>query len=291
MSYCNIDISAPEKILKGAGILNSKFLPLWINKIYVHITNNNDSTVLSSFNVVLPNGIRYLGNIYIDGPDKNILDEITIVIPNKDIKNDTVIIFANNINLSPKSKYTIILDVGLCDKFTKESIENSGDKIPHKHKLNFSSHLLYGSHVSSSSFISEAADYIVNISCEDCNISVNEVTKFYIECKTGQYDMVKNVYFRNILGDGLQYVDSTSNIEPYQIYPFDKKTILKWEFGTLKPGETRKIGYKAKVLEEYKSGLLVKDSDIISNYVNSNCVNNTTYNQCPDDDCQKLTIT
>lgn len=290
MDKCSIEILLPNKIIKGAGFLDSTFLPSWIYKVKLSIINNTDSYQLSSLNVVLPNGIRFLENLNIDGPDKHILDIIKVVSPNKNVGNDNVIIFANNFKISGMSENIISFDIALCDKFTKDSLENSGEKIPHKHKLNFCANLLSDFQVYSNKNTSEALEYDVNINSEVDKATPNDTVKFYIECKTGQYDMVKNVYFRNILDDCLIYLDGTSNIEPNQIYPFDNDTVLKWEFGSLKPCETRKIGYKAKLNKKYKTGSEVKAGDIITNYVNSNCTNNSTYTQCPSKDFTNLYI-
>lgn len=283
MDKCYVEISAPKKILKGAGFLESAFLPSWIYEVKLYIINNTDTYHLSSLNMVLPNGIRFLENLHIDGPDKHILDMIKVVSPDKKVCNDNVIIFANNFRISPMSKNIISFDIALCDKFTKDSVQNSGEKIPHKHKLSFCANLLWDSHISSNKCCSDALEYVVNINSEVDKVAPDDTVKFYIECKTGQYDMVKNVYFRNILGDSFRYLDGTSNIEPDQIYSFNNDTVLKWEFGSLKPCETKKVGYKAKLNKKYKTGTDIKAGDIITNYVNSNCTNNSTYTQCPSD--------
>ncbi len=290
MDKCFVEISVPKKILKGAGYLESSFLPSWIYEVKLFIINNTNDYHISSLNMVLPNGIRFLENLHIDGPDKHIIDMIKVVSPNKKVCNDNVILFANNFRISPMSKNTISFNIALCDKFTENSVENSGEKIPHKYTLNFCANLLWDSNISTAKYICDALEYVINIDSEVDNIAPGDTVKFYIECKAGQYDMVKNVYFRNILGDGFSYLDGTSNIEPDQIYPLNEDTVLKWEFGTLKTCETKKVGYKAKLNKKYKNGNTVNEGDIIVNYVNSNCANNTVYTQCPSDHFFEISV-
>lgn len=290
MCKLKINIVAPKKILKGAGYPNSIFLPAWIYKLRINIINNTKINQLTSLNIVLPNGIRFLDNLHINGPDESTISKIKAISPNKEITNDNAIIFANNVLLSPSSINILSFDIALSNNFTINSIENSGKRIPHKHELNFCAHLLNECEIYSSNFKSEALEYLVNITSENDSATPSDIIKFYIECKTGQYNMVNNVYFRNILSDGLSFVDNTSNIEPDQIYPQDNDIVLKWCFGSLKACETRKIGYKASIEDTYHSKSLLQKGDIIKNYINSNCVNNKTATQCPDTDSISINI-
>ena len=173
------------------------------------------------------------------------------------------------------------LDTCLCDNYTENSIENSGAKIPHHSKILFYGHLINGEDVDSCNFKSESCDYEINIICEDNKISCGDTTKFYLECKTGQYDMVRSVYIRSILDEGLEFIADSSNMEPRNVYTFDKKTVLKWDVGSLQPSEVKKIGYKVTLKDSYYANELIKPGDILTNKTNSNCINNSTYTQCP----------
>jgi hypothetical protein len=70
-------------------------------------------------------------------------------------------------------------------------------------------------------------------------------------------------------------------MEPRNIYTFDNKTILKWNVGSLQPCEVKKIGYKVNISEANLEHGLIKKGDTLKNKINSNCVNNSTYTQCP----------
>jgi len=167
MYNCNISINAPKRFLKGAGLNNTTFLPAWIYKIHINLKNVSDNPKLCSFTITLGNGIRYMNNIQLSGPDRGLLDFVKVMEPNTTIGNNNVIVFANNFILSPKYRNVISFDSCLYDNYTVNSIENSGGKIPHKSKINFSGHLIYGEYADSCRFISEVCDYELSISCED----------------------------------------------------------------------------------------------------------------------------
>lgn len=275
MKECTIFINAPEKMLKGAGIPNTSFIPAYIYELNIVLKNTGDETKLCSFSSTLGNGIRYLNNIKHSGPDAEILKKVTVVEPSAEILNNNVIVFANNINLSPNSVNIITFDIALCDKSTLKAIENTGDKIPHKNKISYYGHLICEDYVDSCSATSIAYDYEMVVKCDNEAIRKGETTKFYVHCKAGQYDMAKSVYLRSILDSGLEFVGDSSNLQPRNVYTFNGKTILKWDLGSLQPSESRRIGYMVKIKDDVESGYILK------NKLNSNCINNSEYTQCP----------
>jgi hypothetical protein len=277
MHDCTISIEAPQRILKGAGIPNTPFIPSWIYKINIILKNKGDFPSLCSFSSILGNGIHFSGGLKVQGPDSMLFDAIKLVEPSREIGNDNMIIYGNNFTLSAGSENIISFDISLCDKYTENCTENTGGKIPHESKINFFGHLICSDYVDSCRFISEAADYELNISCEDSSIKPGGTTKYYIHCRTGQYDMVRSVYLRSILDEGLEYIPDSCNIEPRNVYTFENKTILKWDIGSLQPSEVKRIGYRVMFRNSKQLAL----GDMLKNKVNSNCVNNSTYTQCP----------
>ncbi len=289
MNDCKISIEAPKIFLKGAGFPNTSFLPAWIYKVKFILRNSSNLPQLCSFSATMGNGIRYIKNLQLSGPDSNIYDLVNIVEPTQSVGNNNVIIFANNFILSANSENTLSLDTCLCDKFTEKSIENSGDKIPHTESISFYGHLINGENVDSCSFIANAYDYEVQVTCDDNKICKGDTTKFYIECRAGQYDMVRSTYIRSILDEGLEFIADSSNMEPKNVYTFDKKTILKWDVGSLQPCEVKKIGYKVNIKDVNFENGLIKEGDTLKNKINSNCINNSTYTQCPSNcECELL---
>ena len=159
MKECTISIDAPERMLKGAGIPDSSFVPSSIYKLKINFSNTGESSKICSFSSTLGNGVRYLKNIVHEGPDLSLLNKTMIVEPTKELGNNNVIIFADNFVLSPKSTNTIIFDVAICDRFTSNSTENTGEKIPHKCKINFFAHLIERENVNSCIPSSTALDF------------------------------------------------------------------------------------------------------------------------------------
>ncbi|HHZ03021.1 MAG TPA: hypothetical protein GX396_08850 [Tissierellia bacterium] len=274
MKECTIYIEAPEKILKGAGIPNSQFLPSNIYQLKIILRNNSSSPKICSFSATLGNGIRYFENIHHEGPDVMLKDLVKVVEPNKTLANNNVIIFGNNFILSPHSVNTIFFDAALCDKYTINGIENSGNKIPHRSKISFYAHLLNDEHIDSCFVSSVAMDFNMSVKIDDEEVSPGDITKYYVYLSTGQYDLTRKVYLRSILDNGLEYIGDSCNLEPKNVYEFNGKTIIKWDVGSLQPSETKAIGYKVRVKDNIKPGLL-------KNKLNSNSINNSTYTQCP----------
>ncbi len=282
MSDCSVKIYFPKKILKGAGLRATSFIPSWIYTIKIVVKNNSEYFKICSLNSTLANGLTYLNNLKVIGPDKDIEDYIKIVEPNEKVGNNNLIIFANNFKLSPLSENIITFDLALYDKYTENSVVNSGSKIPHKSTLNINTYLLCDGEISSDNITSESMDYEINVTCDDSKLKINDETKLYIECKAGQYDLVRKVYLKSVLDSGVKYLTQTSNHEPSNLYSYDNRTILKWNFDVVNPSECKKIAFKIKIKNKYNDDTLVKAGDSLINSVNSNGVNNSSYKQCPD---------
>jgi len=275
MKKCTITINAPEKILKGAGITNTSFIPAYIYKLNIELKNTSDIARLCSFSSTLGNGIRYLNNMEHSGPDLNILQNVNIVTPDYKIGNNNVIVFGNNISLSPNSTNILTFDIALYDNMTINSSENTGEKILHKSKVNYYAHLICEDYVDSCSASSSVCDYELVVKCDSNIIKKGETTKFYIHCNAGQYDVARSVYLRSILDSGLDFVGDSSNLQPRNVYTFNGKTIIKWDVGSLQQSESRRIGYMVKVKDDVESGTILRSK------FNSNCINNSEYTQCP----------
>jgi len=282
MSDCSVKIYFPKKILKGAGLRATSFIPSWIYTIKIVVKNNSEYFKICSLNSTLANGLTYLNNLKVNGPDRDISEYIKIVEPNEKVGNNNLIIFANNFKLSPLSENIITFDLALYDKYTENSVVNSGSKIPHKSTLNINTYLLCDGEISSDNITSESMDYEINVTCDDSKLKINDETKLYIECKAGQYDLVRKVYLKSVLDSGVKYLTQTSNHEPSNLYSYDNRTILKWNFDVVNPSECKKIAFKIKIKNKYNDDTLVKAGDSLINSVNSNGVNNSSYKQCPD---------
>lgn len=277
MKECTISIDAPEKILKGAGIPDSSFIPSSIYKLKIKFSNTGENSKICSFSSTLGNGIRYLKGFSLEGPDESLKKKTFVVEPSMELGNNNCIIFADNFVLSPNSTNILSFDVALCDRYTMGSVENSGDKIPHKGKINFFAHLIDGENVDSCSASSAAHDYEMKVICQEDSIKPGETTKFYVHCSTGQYDVARSVYIRSILDDGLEFVADSCNLEPRNVYKFNGKTVIKWDVGTLQPSETRRIGFMVMLRNDF----IGEPGTMLRNKLNSNCINNSQYTQCP----------
>jgi len=277
MKECTISIDAPKRLLKGAGIPNTSFIPSRIYQLKIEFKNTSEYPKLCSFSSTLGNGIRYLKNMTHSGPDVSLLEKTNTVEPTIALGNNNVIIFANNFIMSPNSTNTLTFDIALCDKRTENSLENSGNKIPHKSKINFYGHLINENNVDSCSTESLAQDYEIRVECDDEKIKSGETTKYYVHCNAGQYDMSRSVYLRSILDEGLEFVADSCNLEPRNVYKFNGSTIIKWDIGSLQPSESKRIGYMVKLKNDFNAEV----NYILKNKLNSNCVNNSSYTQCP----------
>jgi hypothetical protein len=282
MNDCSVKIYFPKKILKGAGLRESSFIPAWVYRIKIVINNCSEYFKISSLNSTFANGLRYLGNLKVEGPDSEIAEYIKVVEPNEKVGNNNLILFANNFKLSPMSENIITFDLALYDKFTDKSLENSGNKIPHKSTLNINTYLLSDGQISVDNITSEVMDYEIKLKCDEEKMSIGDETKLYIECKAGQYDLIRRAYLKGVLDSGFKYIIQSSNYEPAKLYSYDNRTILKWNFDVVNPSECKRIAFKIKLKNKYNDDIEIKAGDTLINSINSNGVNNSSYNQCPD---------
>lgn len=282
MNDCSVKIYFPKKILKGAGLRESSFIPAWVYKIKIVINNCSEYFKICSLNSTFANGLRYLSNLKVEGPDSEIAQYIKVVEPNEKVGSNNLILFANNFKLSPMSENILSFDLALYDKYTDNSLENSGSKIPHKSILNINTYLLSDGQISYDNIISEVMDYEIKLRCDEEKMSIGEETKLYIECKAGQYDLIRRAYLKSVLDSGFKYIIQSSNYEPAKLYSYDNRTILKWSFDVVNPSECKRIAFKIKLKNKYNDDSEIKVGDTLINSINSNGVNNSSYNQCPD---------
>ncbi|QSX05136.1 hypothetical protein JYG23_10625 [Sedimentibacter sp. zth1] len=282
MKDCTVKITFPKKVLKGAGLKKTSFLPSWIYNIKISIKNNSEYFKICSFNSTFANGITYLNNLSVNGPDYDIINFLKFVEPNLKVGNDNLIVFANNFKLSPLSENIITFDIAINNNYTSSSIENSGAKISHKTTLNINTYLLNDGNIYSDNISTEAMDYLIEVNSDTDKLKINEKSKIYINCKAGQYDSIRKVYLKCSLDSGFDYLTGTTNIEPKNLYLSNNRTILKWFFDIVNQGECKKIGFKVMSKSKYKDESTVKIGDNLINSINSNGVNNSTYTQCPD---------
>lgn len=282
MNDCSVKIYFPKKILKGAGLRESSFIPAWVYKIKIVINNCSEYFKICSLNSTFANGLRYLNNLKVEGPDSEIAEYVKVVEPNEKVGNNNIILFANNFKLSPMSENILSFDLALYDKFTDKSLENSGNKIPHKSILNINTYLLSDGQISFDNITSEVMDYEIKLRCDEEKMSIGDETKLYIECKAGQYDLIRRAYLKGVLDSGFKYIIQSSNYEPTKLYSYDNRTILKWSFDVVNPSECKRIAFKIKLKNKYNDDTEIKVGDTLINSINSNGVNNSSYNQCPD---------
>lgn len=282
MNDCSVKIHFPKKILKGAGLRESSFVPAWVYRIKIIIKNSSEYFKICSLNSTFANGLRYLGNLKVEGPDSEIAEYIKVVEPNEKIGNNNVILFANNFKLSPMSENILSFDLALYDKYTENSLENSGIRIHHKAMLNINTYLLSDGEISYDNISSEVMDYEIKIKCDEDKMRIGDEAKLYIECKAGQYNLIRRAYLKSVLDSGFKYIIQSSNYEPAKLYSYDNRTILKWNFDVVNPSECKRIAFKIKLKDKYNDDTEVRVGDTLINSINSNGVNNSSYMQCPD---------
>lgn len=287
--------SAPGKMPKGAGTIDPLVSPLWPYSYTLTIENNSREPSLVTLIDTLPNGVRYLNNLSVSGPDSIALSSPNIIYPSSGIGgNNFTTVDWGSVLLSPLSTNVIIFDAAIWDNYTVNGIENSGGRILHLTPLQNIARLNGASGPVESITNTNAMDLTIDKSVSPSTTDVGQINNYNLLYRVNQYDSLENVILTDIISDGQTYNLGSASIVPLDPNPPrnpDGTTTLTWDLGSLNSGYTNSITFTTTTSTNYFSGAPVNAFDTISNNVNINGLNENFLTPTPDNSSTVQTIT
>lgn len=258
--------SAPNKIPKGAGTPNS---PRWVYTYTLTVLNNSREPTIVTLIDNLPNGVRYLGNLQVSGPDSAQLSSPNIITPSPGIGcQDFVTIDWGSVTLSPTSSNTITFDAAIWDNYTENCIENSGDRIPHNTQLLNLATLNGASGPVERETITRAMDATIDKSVASNQTDVGVVNNYTLVYRINQYDDVDSFTIVDTIGNGETYNPGSASITPDSIVVnVDGTTTLTWNLGTQSIGTEATITFSTTVDMDFVPSDPVSSGDTLTNDV------------------------
>ncbi len=274
----NLTKSSPGKIPKGAGLITPPVSPQWPFKYTLTVFNNTREPSQVTLVDNLPNGVRYLDNINVTGPDALVLSSPTVIIPSPGPGcQDFVTINWGTVTLSAASTNGITFDAAIWDNFTTNCVENSGSKISHMTPLqNIATLDGLSGPVQAHSTIN-AMDATIDKSVVSQSTDVGLVKTYTLAYRINQYDDVSFFTITDLISDGQIYNSGSATITPDSITVNpDGTTELFWNLGLQDTGTSEIITFETTVNSAFIGDNPVAADDTLNNNVNIDGRNQTT---------------
>ncbi|QEK11255.1 DUF11 domain-containing protein [Crassaminicella thermophila] len=287
----NLLKSAPKKMPKGAGLISPSVNPRWPYEYNLTILNNSREPSNVTLIDNLPNGVRYLGGLNVNGPDAAALSSPTIISPSGSGSQDFVTLDWGNITLSPNSVNIITFYSAIWDNYTVNGVENSGGKILHGTALDNVATIDGLSGPVQRHSRTNAMDATINKSVNNNITDVGQINTYTLHYQINQYDNVESFIITDTISDGQSYNTGSASITPstITINP-DGTTTLIWNLGTLVTGTTGTITFSTTVNSNYSTMNPVVSGDTLTNNVNVNGINQTISSPTPDNSSASMSI-
>ncbi|MGL4741621.1 MAG: hypothetical protein ACRC41_12565 [Sarcina sp.] len=268
----SIYLIGPAKMTKGAG--ETFGLPSSATSIFSYdlkIENNTRENSIVNLNVDLADGIRFIGNINFLGVDAATFTGPDMLYPSIGGNNYTSLSF-NSLTLSANSSNEITFDAAIWNNLTFNGVENSGSQIMHNQLLTSSAT------ISDTSYNFTAFADTLALSFWFEQILLNSNTDWYvtndftINFIVTAYEGINNLYFRDGLDDGLEFINST--VTPNSVtLNTDGTTELIWNVGNLASNSNGTLSFTTETKTTYITSIPVYSSDILESNLTANFIN------------------
>lgn len=218
-------ITTAGKVLKGAGSSLSLNDYTKTATATCNFSNNLISASYINAKILLPNGIRYIGNISVSGTDANQFQTPVISTVLIDGKVYTQIYFGG-INLSIGSNTNVTFTYAVWNRYD----DNTGAIITHGTRLSLLFYMYYLDEIVDSTATFSAMDLIISTSVNKSTTDVGQALQFTYIYSVGQYYDIQNIQVKYILPDGLSFVSGTPNPISVVDDPTSKGYLLTYEF-------------------------------------------------------------
>ena len=276
--------TAPEKMTKGAGTLSPVASPRWPYTYTLTVTNNSREASNISLVDNLPNGVRYLNNLKVSGPDSGVLSSPVVTVPsNIPGCQNFVNINWGSVTVSANSENIITFEAAIWDNFTNGCQENSGSRIVHQTPLTNTATLdgLSGPVVATAK--TNALDLEINKGINSGTTDVGGISTYTLTYMVNQYDNMNNVVITDTLPDGKRYNVGSASVAPDSVVVnADGTTTIIWNLNTLAASSSGIITFTATTKTLYADGSPVDSDDIFLNNVLIDGTNSNFGTKAPD---------
>lgn len=280
----NLSKGAPGKIPKGAGLLSPPTASSWVYNYELRISNNTREPSVVTLVDNLPNGVRYLGNLVVSGPDAIALSSPTIItpVPGPGCQ-DFVTLDWGSVTLSASSENIISFEAAIWNNYTDNCAENTGDPIPHRTSLQNIAVLDGASGPAQAQASTLAMDVDIRKSVIPQNTDVNQVNNYTLTYRVNQYNDVGFFVITDTIGNGEEYnIGSASTIPSSITFNIDGTTTIVWNLGLLSVDTVGSITFTTTTKAAYIGGNPVSAGDTLQNDVDINGENQSTFQPTPD---------
>lgn len=276
----NLTKSAPSKAVKGASDFVSPDPANFPFQYTLTIENNSRSSSNITLIDDLPNGIRYLNNLSVAGPDSIALSSPTIILPS--VSQDFTTLDWGTVTLSADSVNTITFDAAIWDRYTVNGVENSGDIITHMTPLENTAELDGLSGHTAATTTTNAMDATIRKSVSPAFTDVGQILNYTLTYAISQYYDIDDFTIVDITADGQTY-NNDASVTPFSFVENpDGTTRIEWQLGNLTASTTGTITFTTTVDATYFDGAPVASNDVIGNTANSNGINAALLTNVPD---------
>lgn len=234
----------------------------------------------------LANGVRYLDNLLVNGPDNIALSSPNIIYPSSGIGGtDFTSIDWSSVVLSADSVNIINFDAAIWNNYTLNGVENRGSRIPHLTPLENTALLNGLSDPVKATSSTNAIDLTIDKSVTPSTTDVVTINQYNLIYRVNQYDSLEDVIISDIISDGQTYNIGSSSIAPVDSNPPrnpNGTTTLTWNLGSLNTGYTNSITFNTTTSTNFYLSGPASSYDNLSNNVNINGTNQTTLTDTPD---------
>lgn len=271
----DLELQVPGKMPRGAGNTAGQ-AARWPYQHQLIITNNAYLPSLVNIEHLLANGLRYLGELMVTGPDAAVLSTPAVLPPTPPAQNQTALRW-DAVTLSAGSINSITFTTAIYDRYTIAGIENNGDKIAHATPLISTARMSgVGGEVTGQA-TTLAMDITLDKAVYPRNTDVAGELKYSLLCRVNQYDHLDNVTVVDITEDGQNYLqgdDADLLVQPAPAQPY---TFQQWLLGRLAAGSLWERQFQVQVKQAYlATGRPVLAGDLLGGRSEAVGVNATT---------------
>lgn len=203
-------ISTAAKVLKGAG--TSIFLNDYSQTSTATCTfiNNGVSASGVSAKILLPNGIRYLGNIIATGtsPSQFLNPTVSTVTVNGSIFTQ---LYFGGLVLPQNSSTNVTFTYAIWNRYD----ENTGSLINHATSLTFQASMFDSIETAEATRSFLAMDVIITDTIAAAFVDIGDIVNFSFSYLIGGYYDIQSIVIHYLMGDGITYL--TSSVTPTSV--------------------------------------------------------------------------